>query len=99
MYGFEGKKIFLILYHIILDDGPEEMRAADSHRPGIQKSGICVFYGELGKFPECSRADFWDEFFYLGIIEGLLNVGDSKRVGLRGNLHLFKWKCKIPKGN
>lgn len=49
-----GKKIFLILYHIILDDGPEEMRAADSHRPGIQKSGICVFYGELGKFPECS---------------------------------------------
>lgn len=43
MFGFEGKKIFLILYHIILDNGPEEMRAADSRMPGIQKSGICVF--------------------------------------------------------
>lgn len=65
------KKIFLILYHIILDYGLEETRAVDSHMPGIQKSGICVFHGELGKFPECSWADFWDEFFFLGIMERL----------------------------
>lgn len=82
------KNFFSILYHIILDYGLEETRAVDSHMPGIQKSGICVFYGELGKFPECSQADFWEDEFFLGIIERILNF--QTWVGLKGNLHLFK---------